>query len=360
MPDTLAFVLIALPFLAALGCYVFKVSAVRSLIIFAISALLVGGFVVLTLNGPATYSADTMFGIPVRGLIQVADFALLGLILYFGIRHKSALIIVFAGIQLGLAAFLEYKMMQGGHPSHPTFLVDNLAIVMVGVITVVGSAIAIHAIPYMNVHEEHLHLKVSRQPRFFLVFILFLGAMNGLVLANDTTYFYFFWECTTLCSFLLIGHDQTEIATKNAVRALWMNSLGGVAMLVAVVWFYTGLGTLAIDEILLKAPTVAMMTIPLALLCFGAFTRRRRCRSSRGCSAPWWRRPRSRPCCIRARWSRRVSTRCCGLLPLTRAPPSATAWGSPACSRSWPPRRSPSARATARRSWPTRPSATSA
>ena len=38
--------------------------------------------------------------------------------------------------------------------------------------------------------------------------ILFLGAMNGLVLANDLTFVYFFFEITTLCSFLLIGHDR--------------------------------------------------------------------------------------------------------------------------------------------------------
>lgn len=274
MLDTLAFVLIALPFLAALGCFFIRVGSIRTLIILATSALLVVGFVLLALEGPQTYSPATMFGVSVRGLIQVADFALLFLILYFGIRHKSALIIAFAVAQLGMAGFMEYQMLQGTHEfTHQTFLVDNLALVMVGIITVVGSAIAIHAVPYMNAHEAHLHLPKSRQPRFFLVLVLFLGAMNGLVLANDITFFYFFWEVTTLCSFLLIGHDKTEIATKNAVRALWMNSLGGVAMMGAILWIYMDLNTLDIAKIIEISPTTAMMTIPLALLCFGAFTK---------------------------------------------------------------------------------------
>jgi len=272
MLETLAFILIVLPFLAALGCFVVRASGFRSLIIVATSVLLVVAFILLIFEAPVTFSPEAVFGLPVREVIQVADFLLLGLILYFGFRHKSALIIVFALAQLGLAGYLEFVLSNHQY-GHPTFVVDNLALVMVAIITVVGGAIAIHAIPYMKAHEEHLHLEKSRQPTFFFVLVLFLGAMNGLALTNDIAFFYFFWEVTTLCSFLLIGHDKTEIATKNAVRALWMNSLGGVGLMAAIVWFYASLGTFDIQQIIAKAPETAFMMIPLALLCFGAFTK---------------------------------------------------------------------------------------
>ena len=272
MLDTLAFILIVLPFLAAIGIFAIRATAVRSAIIVAISALLVVAFIMLLSEGPATYSPETLFGIGVREIIQVADFLLLALVFYFGIRHKSALIIIFAIIQLGLASYLEFGLSTHEY-GHPTFVVDNLALVMIAIITVVGGAIAIHAIPYMNAHEEHLHLEKSKQPQFFFVLILFLGAMNGLALTNDISFFYFFWEVTTLCSFLLIGHDKTEIATANAVRALWMNSLGGVALMGAIVWFYAELGTFDIQAIIAAAPTTAVLMIPLGLLCFAAFTK---------------------------------------------------------------------------------------
>ena len=272
MLDTLAFILIVLPFLAAIGIFAIRATAVRSAIIVAISALLVVAFIMLLSEGPATYSPETLFGIGVREIIQVADFLLLALVFYFGIRHKSALIIIFAIIQLGLASYLEFGLSTHEY-GHPTFVVDNLALVMIAIITVVGGAIAIHAIPYMNAHEEHLHLEKSKQPQFFFVLILFLGAMNGLALTNDISFFYFFWEVTTLCSFLLIGHDKTEIATANAVRALWMNSLGGVALMGAIVWFYSELGTFDIQAIIAAAPTTAVLMIPLGLLCFAAFTK---------------------------------------------------------------------------------------
>jgi hypothetical protein len=101
---------------------------------------------------------------------------------------------------------------------------------MVLIISIVGSIICFQALPYMKNHETHLHLTKTGQHRFFFVMILFLGAMNGLVLSNDMLIFYFFFEVTTLCSFLLIGHDETETAIKNAVRALWMNSLGEIGV----------------------------------------------------------------------------------------------------------------------------------
>ena len=272
MLDTLAFILIVLPFLAALGCFAIRASAIRSAIIVATSGLLVVAFIMLLLEGPATYTPETLFGVGIREIIQVADFALLALIFYFGVRYKSALVVVLAIVQLGFASYLEFGLSTHEY-GHQTFVIDNLTLVMVGIITVVGGAIAIHAVPYMKAHEEHLHLEKSRQPRFFFVLVLFLGAMNGLVMTNDLSYFYFFWEITTLCSFLLIGHDQTEIATKNAVRALWMNSLGGVALMGAIVWFYKELGTFDIAAIIEAAPQTAMMMVPLALLCFGAFTK---------------------------------------------------------------------------------------
>ena len=272
MLDTLTFILIVLPFLAALGCFAIRASAVRTVIIVATSALLVVAFIMLLLEGPASYSPETLFGVGIREIIQVADFALLALIFYFGVRYKSALVVVLALVQLGFASYLEFGLSTHEY-GHQTFVIDNLALVMVGIITVVGGAIAIHAVPYMKAHEEHLHLDKSRQPQFFFVLVLFLGAMNGLVMTNDISFFYFFWEVTTLCSFLLIGHDKTEIATKNAIRALWMNSLGGVALMGAIVWFYTELGTFDIAAIIEASPETAMMMVPLALLCFGAFTK---------------------------------------------------------------------------------------
>jgi ech hydrogenase subunit A len=105
------------------------------------------------------------------------------------------------------------------------------------------------------------------------VLVLFLGAMNGLVLANDLMHLYFFFEVTTLCSFLLIGHDGTEEARANSLRALWMNSLGGVFFALALVWGYVAYDTTSIQQILQLSPATQLMLMPVALLALAGFTK---------------------------------------------------------------------------------------
>jgi len=102
----------------------------------------------------------------------------------------------------------------------PVFYVDWLAVIMVMIVSVIGSIIAVYALPYMKEHERHLGMPEaeSRRPGFFLIIMVFLGAMNGLVLADDLRWVFFFWEMTTLCSFLLIRHDGTDEANANALR----------------------------------------------------------------------------------------------------------------------------------------------
>jgi len=146
-------------------------------------------------------------------------------------------------------------------------------VVMVSVISLVGGVICYYALGYMKEHEEHLHLARSRQPQFYAVLTLFLGAMNGLVLADNLGWVYFFWEITTLCSFLLIGHDKTALAIQNALRALWMNMAGGVAFLLALMMLQAKFGTLSIQLLMDEAAPSVVFLLPMALLCIGGFTK---------------------------------------------------------------------------------------
>ena len=110
---------------------------------------------------------------------------------------------------------------------------------------------------------------------FFFFLLLFLGAMNGLVLCDSLPWVFFFWEITTLCSFFLISHDGTREAKRNATRALWMNMVGGIGFLAAMLFMQKAIGTLSIQAMLAQSvvmhSTAAML--PVAFLCFAAFTK---------------------------------------------------------------------------------------
>jgi ech hydrogenase subunit A len=111
----------------------------------------------------------------------------------------------------------------------------------------------------------------DRRPLFFGLLFVFMGAMFGLIFANNLMWLFFFWEITTLCSFLLIGYTRTDEARQNELRALVMNLAGGLAFAVAIVWFYRQTGSIELQALIAAKPSVVL--VPAALLCFAGITK---------------------------------------------------------------------------------------
>jgi ech hydrogenase subunit A len=272
IPQQVIGISILLPFLVALLCLI-KVPRLRSLLIIGTGIILsVASFALLKAD-PVSFSPESVLGMNPDVLIALLDFALLFVIFYISYKLKSKLLITLSLLQIVPLAILELFMHPGSGSTAPTIFADQLSMVMVMVISIIGSLICIYALSYMKKHEDHLHLPVSKQGRFFFYMILFLGAMNGLVLSNSLLWIYFFWEVTTFCSFMLIKHDETEIAKANAKRALWMNMLGGVGFVFALILLQAQGLPLSLQELVAAKPAAGLALLPLALLCFAGFTK---------------------------------------------------------------------------------------
>ena len=67
-------------------------------------------------------------------------------------------------------------------------------------------------------------------PRFFALFLAFMGAMLGVVLSGNLVQLVVFWELTSLFSFLLIGYwHHRQDARRGARMALTVTAAGGLA-----------------------------------------------------------------------------------------------------------------------------------
>lgn len=271
MLQLLLFGCIVFPLLAALAVVLAKDETLRRRIVFAGTGITALSAVGLALSGG--------FVLPVAAesslnpLLTLLDFALLLYILYLTLRLRHRLSTGLAIGQIAGMLYLDFFLLDGAHPT--AFIGDPLALLMVLVISLVGGVICIFGLGYMREHEDHLRLPKTRQPRFFFFLLLFLGAMNGLVLCDSLPWVFFFWEVTTLCSFMLISHDGTREARTNATRALWMNMVGGLAFVGAMLFMQKAIGTLSIQGVLAQSAVmhVAASMIPLAFLCFAAFTK---------------------------------------------------------------------------------------
>ena len=207
--------------------------------------------------------------------ILILDLAILAYITYVGIERRHPYVIVLAALQLAGLLYLEWGI-RPDVSGVPSLVIDRLSVVMYLVVSVVGSIICVYALQYMEDHDDHQHPE-QRKSRFFLWFVMFLGIMNGLVLANNLFWLYFFWEATTLCSFELIGHEDTRESRDNALLALFLNSIGGLAMIAAIFFLIKTFGGPAASLFAVVNSGLASVSTPfllaLAFFALAGFTK---------------------------------------------------------------------------------------
>lgn len=257
--------LVLWPLVAGLACLVLRGPGVRSALVLATGAALAVGGLALASQAPFTANPGFLASETAMHIAEAAAFILPVYFLFKGLQGKHLLVILLSVVQLGLAAVSAF-LVPAAPAAQSAVVLDGLSLALMLVVCFAGSFICIFALPYMKHHEEHLHLKVSRQPAFFMIMLAFLGFMNGLALSNDLHLFAAFYEATTLCSFLLIGHDQTAEAKKSAYRALWMNILGGISLHAGIILIQKQFGLADIQQIVTPALWTGASLLPIAFI----------------------------------------------------------------------------------------------
>ncbi|MEM3445519.1 MAG: proton-conducting transporter membrane subunit [Thermoplasmata archaeon] len=244
------------PLILGLLCYLLPNKHVRNLIV-AIGTLatIIGSLWLFlhltTVNGELTVEIDrvTLAGrsFSLFELIAALDFALIAGFLIIAWERRSFWTAVFAVLQFIPLAWYEFSYL----PQHETehlapIRIDYWSGIMCLIISIIGSLIAIYALKYMEGQKN--------QNRFFAYVVGFLGAMNAAVFSDNLLWFFFFWELTTLCCYMLIKHEETEEALKNATWALEVTLGGGTAMAFGIVILGTmAPGITTFSEIISKA-----------------------------------------------------------------------------------------------------------
>lgn len=119
--------------------------------------------------------------------------------------------------------------------------IDELSLVMTGVITGVGFLIHWYATGYMSEEEGY--------SRFFAYMNLFVFAMLMLVMGDSLLLLFLGWEGVGLCSYLLIGffHKVPEFGYA-ARKAFVVTRVGDTFFLIALFLIFWQIGTLDIQE----------------------------------------------------------------------------------------------------------------
>ncbi len=138
-------------------------------------------------------------------------------------------------------------MTTGGFHVDVALLLDQLSLTMALVVTGIGFLIHVYSVGYM--HDD------PRYPRFFAYMNFFILMMLTLVLANNYLLLYVGWEGVGLASYLLIGFWFEKPAAADAgKKAFLVNRVGDFGLALAIMFLWTGLGTLRFSDVFRLAP----------------------------------------------------------------------------------------------------------
>lgn len=266
--------LILFPLIVALILLVIKKEKLRNNLI-KVAVLLIGISSILFAfqyyNNP-----DKFYFVNSQGINYIILFIESLMTLYIvsiATKHKKMFIGLLSLVQWIIILCLEIYGEEVSFSLDHHIFIDKLSIIMVLIIAIIGGSICIYAISYMNdFHILHKGVKDRRTTFFATIFVFFTG-MFGIVLSNDLIWIYFFWEITTICSFLLIGYTQTEEAVNNSFVSLLMNLIGGLCFAIAIVILRLKFN---IWELKALSSTVIIskdLILPISLICIAALSK---------------------------------------------------------------------------------------
>ena len=122
------------------------------------------------------------------------------------------------------------------------FVVDQVSVVMMMVVTIVSTVVHIYSIGYMD-HDKGFN-------RFFSWLSAFVFSMMALVMSDNFAGLFIGWEGVGLCSWGLIGFwYHKESATWAANEAFIMNRIADLGMLIGIFLLYWNTGSLQYDVV---------------------------------------------------------------------------------------------------------------
>ncbi len=263
--------LICFPFLAALVMFCVRNRKVRGVLAcISVAAIMVMVFVLAYCYISDGKSSQLLYESAhyVEYIMQAGEILLMLLVVFLCVKYKKYPVILLSVIPTVMILLTEYIGPELAETAH--IRLDRLSLLMCLIVGIIGGMIVVYAVGYMRRYHEHHVEFTDRSSYFFALLFVFLGAMFGLVLSESLTWIFFFWEITSVCSFLLIGYTRTEEAVRNSFRALWMNLLGGFGFAIAIVYTAYKFRHLSLGMLVEQSP---LSMIPVMLIAFAALTK---------------------------------------------------------------------------------------
>ncbi len=199
-------------------------------LIWVLIALPLAGAAILLFGGRRTNSWG-----PYLGVLTVTASAVIGVLMLLGMMQNSP-------EERTFDQSLFSWVFVGSFQADMAFQLDQLSMVFVLLITIVGTLIHVYSLGYMS-HDEN-------KRKFFGMLNLFVAAMLVLVLANNFLLLYVGWEGVGLASYLLISFWQHKPSAAAAgKKAFIINRVGDVGLSLAIMLLFVTFGSVSFQDV---------------------------------------------------------------------------------------------------------------
>ncbi len=171
---------------------------------------------------------------------------------------------VFQDFKAGAGSYdLGTWLVLAGKPLSFGIIVDPLTIMMLFIVSFIGTFILIYSMGYM--HDD------PRFSRYFAYMSLFMSSMLGLVLADNFVLLLIFWEGVGLCSYLLIAfwHERPS-AQAAGLKAFVTTRIGDTGFLIGMLLLFFTCGTFHFSDLRSLTGPEPVLTIAAILIFMGA------------------------------------------------------------------------------------------
>lgn len=121
------------------------------------------------------------------------------------------------------------------------FFADGLAVFMALTSSLVAAIIVFYSFGYIEHYDN--------QNEYYMMVVLFIGAMMGLVFSTNLILIYGFWEISAVCCWRLIGFYRKKDIVLRADKAFLVTVGGALLMLVGFIAIYIQAGTFDLMEL---------------------------------------------------------------------------------------------------------------
>lgn len=194
---------------------------------------------------------------PIALLTALLPGAALAITIWLGIQVLKGDILHFAlpwVPQMGLALAFRF---------------DGLSLLFTLLILGIGLLVIVYARYYLDPKDS--------MPKFYGFLMLFMTSMLGIVTSDNLMLLWFFWELTSVSSFLLISFwSWSSNARKGARMAFAVTGAGGLCLLASLMLMGHIVGSFSLDTVLHSGETLRqspLYPLVLILLLLGAFTK---------------------------------------------------------------------------------------